>query len=72
VRTDQTRTTNFKEEKQKHKYIYILFFIIVLIFLEFDLLEEDALLAGLLGALEPGELDGVERGDVNSDGLRCK
>jgi len=35
-------------------------------------IEEDALLAGLLGALEPGELDGVERGDVNSDGLRCK
>lgn len=35
-------------------------------------IEEEALLAGLFGALEPGELDGVERGDVNSDGLGCK
>ncbi len=61
-----------KKNKNINIYTFYFFFIIVLIFLEFDLLEEDALLAGLLGALEPGELDGVERGDVNSDGLRCK
>lgn len=40
--------------------------------LYFYLLLDEARLAGLFGALELGELDGVEWGDVNSDGLRCK
>jgi len=72
VRSGQTRTTNCKIGKKKEHTKISLSFTIFEAYFYSVLLEEEALLAGLFGALEPGELDGVERGDVNSDGLGCK